>query len=143
MQRTRLVLIHTIAIALLLGGWPVLGQSQPSAGRVIRLDDLLELQEITRLYGGGAAFSADGSLVAFTIQRPYHTKRLHSDGLPLADRSDMFVASTSDPRPVKVADGSGDGASFWAPCWSPDGRRLAMLSTRGDNGCGNPGPCDR
>jgi dipeptidyl aminopeptidase/acylaminoacyl peptidase len=111
----------------------VLGQSQPSAGRVIRLDDLLELQEITRLYGGGAAFSADGSLVAFTIQRPYHTKRLHSDGLPLADRSDMFVASTSDPRPVKVADGSGDGASFWAPCWSPDGRRLAMLSTRGDN----------
>jgi len=128
-----LVLIQAIAISLLLGSLPAHGQSQPSAGRPVNLDDLFKLQEITRFYGGGVAISPDGARVTFGIQRPYYTKKLYTDGLFGADRSDIYVASTSDGPPVKITDGSGDGASFWAPCWSPDGKRLAMLSTRGGN----------
>jgi dipeptidyl aminopeptidase/acylaminoacyl peptidase len=106
----------------------------PTLGsRSVTLDDLFNLRQLARFYGGGVAFSPKGARVAFAVQRPYSTKKLYTDGLFGVDRSDIYVASISGGRPVRITDGASDGASYWAPSWSPDGGRLAMLSTKGGN----------
>lgn len=34
---------------------------------------------------------------------------------------------------MQLTSGEGDGTGWWAPRWSSDGQRLAMLSMRRDN----------
>jgi dipeptidyl aminopeptidase/acylaminoacyl peptidase len=93
-------------------------------------DDLFRLQTI-----GTAAISPTGDAVAYVVQRPSSTAntfgRLYLWG---NDRADVWVVSTTGKEhPRNITNGESDGSGFWAPQWSPDGRWLAMLSTRGGN----------
>src|SRR5262249_45456448 len=45
--------------------------------------------------------------------------------------ADVWMMAAEDGPLTNVTQGEADGAGFWRPTWSPDGARLAMLSTRG------------
>lgn len=125
--RMRLVvLILAASSAVTHGG--VSAQSAGSALRPFQVDDVFALQQLGNYYGP-IEFAPDGQQVAFVVQRPMPVKR------PIFqifgyERADIYVASSSGGAPTNVTKGEADGSGYWAPDWSPDGRRLAMLSTK-------------
>lgn len=77
--------------------------------------------KVKKLIGGGAmytgaAYSPDGSKVAYTRTR---------DG-----NAEIYVADADGSRPRRLTDSYGVDTS---PCWSPDGRRIAFVSSRHGN----------
>lgn len=96
-------------------------------GRGLEVRDLFRMEAL-----GEAMVAADGELVAFVRVRGKSTAgsyvRNFMDG---RDRSDVWVYEVRRGRAWAVSDGGRDGAGFFAPAWSPDGRTLAFLSTRG------------
>ena len=92
-------------------------------------DDLFRIEEV-----GEVAIAPDGSEAAVVIKAPVRPGRGHGRPLLLGgDRSDVFLARTGGGEPARLTDGRGDSSGSWRPLWSPDGRYLAMLSTRGDD----------
>jgi len=101
----------------------------PVAQRALRPRDLLNVEEL-----GEAALSPDGRRLAYVLRRPRSTATFHKhDFLGGGDRSDVWVAGTDGGEPQNLTCGGEDGSGHWAPTWSPDGKRLALLSTRGGN----------
>lgn len=47
------------------------------------------------------------------------------------DRADVWLTRGADGPAAPLTDGVRDGSGFYFPTWSPDGERLALLSTRG------------
>ena len=92
-----------------------------------------DLAKIERV--GEVVPSPDGGLLAMVRIRPKensrHSMRSFMDGL---DRADVLLFDSTSGRAVYRTDGERDGSGFFMPTWSPDGRRLALLSTRGGNG---------
>jgi dipeptidyl aminopeptidase/acylaminoacyl peptidase len=85
------------------------------------------------------AFSADGSLLAYTVtdnrRRPgFDQEQSYRSGVPsYALGDDVWI--TEVPGGISRNLTGGDGNN-WAPSWSPDGRKLAFLSDRAG---GSPG----
>src|SRR5690349_662164 len=79
------------------------------------VDDLLALPRVA-----APALSPDGRLVAFTVARP------SADGSKL--ESALWVVSTAGGEPRQLTSTPGEQVS--SPRFSPDGRRLAFVSTR-------------
>src|SRR5947209_8892533 len=102
--------------------------------RTLAVDDLFRIEQIGRYYGGPFSFSPDGGTLAYVLQRPKETVTLHTQR-PLAgnDRADIWLVELPAGIPRNLTTGVTDGAGYWAPAWSPDGARLAMLSNRGGN----------
>ena len=44
-------------------------------------------------------------------------------------RADIWLVSSRSGERRLLTQGSAQAAGYWCPSWSPDGRRLAMLST--------------
>jgi len=90
-------------------------------------DDLFKLDRL-----GDVVFAPDGQTFAFVRRRPSQFARLY--GLPSlvgSDRADIWLASVTGGAPTNLTNGESDGSGYWMPTWSPDGARLAMLSTKG------------
>ncbi len=47
------------------------------------------------------------------------------------ERSDVWVFSSTGQVRRNLTQGKSDASGYWDPVWSPDGRRLAMLSSKG------------
>ncbi len=95
--------------------------------RRLTVDDLLKLEEV-----GEVALSPDGRWLAYVLKRPRSTARFHKyDFLAGGDRGDVWLVDSSGGAPENLTRGAEDGSGYWAPCWSPDSERLAMLSTKG------------
>lgn len=98
-------------------------------GRRVTPDDLLAREEL-----GGVALSPDGRWLAYVVKRPRSTATFHKyDFLDGGDRGDVWLVEVAGGVPQNLTGGAGDGWGYWAPCWSPDSQRLAMLSTAGGN----------
>lgn len=107
------------------------GLRSPGAGggRALTPDDLLSLEEL-----GEASLSPDGRWLAYVVRRARSTATFHKhDFLAGGDRADIWLVDTVGGIPQNLTGGAGDGSGYWAPSWSPDSMRLAMLSTNGDN----------
>lgn len=99
-------------------------------GRSLRTEDVLRIESL-----GEATLSPDGHSLAFVVRRSRH-EAVESghvfDKFRLAgnDRADVWLAG---PRGTPQNLTGIRPASFghWMPTWSPDGERIAMLSTRG------------
>jgi dipeptidyl aminopeptidase/acylaminoacyl peptidase len=99
------------------------GQQRPMAP-----DDVLRLEEL-----GDVAFSPDGTELAYVVRRAKTVTYHKWDFLWGNDRADIWLVPTRGGQPQNLTNGASDGSGFWLPVWSPDGNRLAMLSTRGGN----------
>lgn len=93
--------------------------------------DLSGLEELS-----GPALSPDGRWLAYVRKRPRRTATFHKyDHLLGGDRSDVWIVDVAGGAPQNLTRGADDGSGHWRPRWSPDGQRLALLSTRGGNVC--------
>jgi dipeptidyl aminopeptidase/acylaminoacyl peptidase len=102
--------------------------------RPLAIDDMFELEGMGRYYGGPYAFAPDGNALAFVrVRAQKYTKDFSMDYMWGAERSDVWIQKSPQSAPEKLTNGIEDGTGWWAPRWSPDGKYLAMLSTRGGN----------
>jgi dipeptidyl aminopeptidase/acylaminoacyl peptidase len=121
-----------IVLLCVIAGAGVLRAQQ--SGRPLTLDDLFKLEGFGRYYGGPVAFSPDGEWLAYDITRAKNTMLHHKhEYLWGNDHSDVFLVSTKGGASKNLTNGLADGAGFFAPAWSPDGARLAMIGTRGNS----------
>lgn len=89
--------------------------------------DMLAIQSITDV-----ALSPDGKLVAVVVERPKKPgESFHRNNIREERRSDVWLVSTDGGLPVNLTRGEMSRAGYWSPVWSPDGKRLAMVSTAG------------
>lgn len=100
----------------------------PSHGTELRRftpDDVLKSETVV-----SAALSPDGRSVAYVKCRPWgDVTRTSTDRNA---RADIWVVRFDEDTPVNITRGDADDSGWWEPVWSPDGKSLAMLSTRGD-----------
>jgi hypothetical protein len=112
--------LFILGLELGLGLAFVLGLGKPADAadrRPITAQDLWSFKRIS-----SPVLSPDGRLVAFSVQEWSIEKNKSSSHLWLAD-----VAS-GKTRPLTQG-----SASDTAPAWSPDGKRIAFVSKRGDD----------
>lgn len=125
MQWLRLFL-RTLAI---LAGLAAAGAAaQPAAqGRPLALDDVLAIERVDRV-----AVSPDGEWIAVVVQRPAWPGEAYGRTFYELDpsRADVWLVSRRTGARRNLTRGAGSAAGFWCATWSPDGSRLAMLSTR-------------
>jgi dipeptidyl aminopeptidase/acylaminoacyl peptidase len=112
-------------ILLLLFG---LGLACPAiASHPLTIDDVLDLTRVDR-----TAISPDGEWVAVVLQRPARAGEVYGRTSYEVDpaRSDIWLISLRTDERRNLTDGRNAAAGYWCPAWSPDGSKLAMLSTR-------------
>ncbi|HSY82830.1 MAG TPA: prolyl oligopeptidase family serine peptidase [Gemmatimonadaceae bacterium] len=80
------------------------------------VDDVLALQSIS-----GVVPSPNGQWLAVVIKRP--------GGPPVDDDADVWIVSRHGGPPRNLTAGMGRETRWRNPIWSPDGNRLAMLSS--------------
>jgi dipeptidyl aminopeptidase/acylaminoacyl peptidase len=90
------------------------------------VEDLFTIQSL-----GEVEVSPDGSTIAAVVQRPASDKEIYGRDLLGLERADIWLLPRGGGRPRNLTNGLRDGSGYWEPRWSPDGRRLAMLSTYG------------
>jgi dipeptidyl aminopeptidase/acylaminoacyl peptidase len=100
-------------------------------GRPLRIADLFALEGIGYGYGGPFAVAPDGDAVAFTRLRAKRTLANHQlEHLLGNERGDVWLQERPGQPAINLTDGLATASGWWAPQWSPDGNRLAMLSVR-------------
>lgn len=97
--------------------------------RELTLDDVLEIKRVE-----GVVPSPNGELTAIVLQRGVSDGevygRTHYEVDP--SRNEVWVVGEAGAH-HRIAPNAGNGAGFWCPQWSPDGSKLAMLSTQAEN----------
>jgi dipeptidyl aminopeptidase/acylaminoacyl peptidase len=105
-----------------------------SRRRPLEVHDLFRLEDLGLYFGPQVTFSSDGQAIAFTRVRAINTMaNVSRASLSRNDAADVWVRSPQSTAVRNLTNGSSDGSGWWSPQWSPDGRYLAMLSTRGQS----------
>ena len=106
----------------------VVAKSQTtSPGRAMIPADLLTRQTLRE-----TLLSPDGRWAAIVVERPRKLGESYERGyLRGLERADIWLASTDGKKLLNVTRGEMVHAGYWNPVWSPDSKRLAMVSTRG------------
>lgn len=115
-----------IAALMLLGAAANAAPRHP-----LTVDDVLDTVAIDR-----ATFSPDGEWVAAVVQRPAQTGPLSTGEVfgraayeTDPSRSDVWLVSRRTGERRNLTNGAARAAGYWCAAWSPDGTKLAMLST--------------
>lgn len=107
---------------------------KPGTLRPLTADDLARMEQVGASYYSPRSFSPDGQWLAYVLVRPKATAtNMQQVGLLGGDRSDVWLAPLAGGEARNLTKGESDGSGYFMPSWSPDGKRLAMLSTRGGN----------
>ena len=124
--------IGVLVLAGIAGAFPA--PAEAATGRPLKIDDLFEIEGIGMYYGGPYAFSPDGRSLAVTRKRAKKTLKNHKwEYLWGNAAGDVWLQGAPGEKPVNLTNGVEDGSGWFSPQWSPDGKFLAMLSTRGGN----------
>lgn len=106
--------------------------------RDLTIDDVLAIERVDEVVP-----SPDGSATAIVVQRPATDGetygRTHYEIDP--SRNDIWISGEGQGEARRIAPLADKGAGFWCAQWSPNGTKIAMLSTqaegdepsRGDN----------
>jgi dipeptidyl aminopeptidase/acylaminoacyl peptidase len=120
-----------LCICLLVMGSVQAGSGAGTVQRPLQIEDLFALQDLDSFLGGPFAFSPGAARLAFV------SVRAKSDGcghdwaiLRGSACGDVWLQEKGKPA-ARLTRGAQDRSGWWAPEWSPDGEKLAMLSTRG------------
>ncbi|HEY3929109.1 MAG TPA: prolyl oligopeptidase family serine peptidase [Candidatus Koribacter sp.] len=123
-----------LAFILLLVGGTFAQDAAPAKQRPFEVNDLFELESVGMYFGGPYSFSPDGKQLAFTrVRAKKYLANYKWEYLWGNAGSDVWLQTSPSESPVNLTDGIKDGSGWWSPQWSPDGERIAMLSTRGGN----------
>jgi dipeptidyl aminopeptidase/acylaminoacyl peptidase len=120
---TGIVSIRTALVAALI----LLGAAATAAPQhPLTVDDVLDIVAIDR-----ATFSPDGEWVAAVVQRPARTGEVFGRAAYETDpsRSDVWLVSRRTGERRNLTNGGSRAAGYWCATRSPDGTKLAMLST--------------
>jgi len=116
-------LIYLLGIALFIINLNIFSNSK----RRLKVDDLFKIEQLHNI-----AISPDFSCIAVVIKRAKTKSETYKkDYLEGNDRADIWLLSTHGGEPKILTDGFKDGSGYWNPVWSPDGKRIALLSTKG------------
>lgn len=115
----------------LLGGAVGWGLSYPACGAPLTIEDVLNTVSID-----GVDISPDGTEVAVSVQRPPSDTEVAGRAPYEIDpsRNDVWIVARNGESRRNLTMGVAKGAGYWCVQWSPDGRRLAMLSTEPEHG---------
>jgi dipeptidyl aminopeptidase/acylaminoacyl peptidase len=93
----------------------------------LTIDDVLDVQRIDQ-----ATLSPDGRWIAAVIQRPARDGEVYGRTAYEIDptRSDVWLIDAATGKHRALTDGRASAAGYWCASWSPDGSRLALLSTQ-------------
>jgi dipeptidyl aminopeptidase/acylaminoacyl peptidase len=121
--RWRAIVAATFCLALAMAGT---GRSAETPKRPLTIDDVLDLESIDRV-----TLSPEGEWAAVVVSRPARTGEVYGRMSIAVDpsRSDVVLVSLKTGERRAITNGAADAAGYWCATWSPDGRRLAMLST--------------
>lgn len=111
----------------LLFGSPQWAYASGDAGQQnLTMQDVLDIQRLDR-----ASLSPDGDWAALVVQRPARPGEVYGRNSYEIDpsRSDIVLVSTKTGQRRAITTGADIAAGYWCATWSPDGKRLAMLST--------------
>jgi len=97
----------------------------------LTLDDLFALSTLS-----SATESLDGEWIAAVVIRPAGPDEVYGRTFYELDssRADVWLISRATGERRNLTQGQRDASGYWCATWSPDGRRLAMLSTRPEDG---------
>jgi hypothetical protein len=129
--RVQTGLLRTGAFAGILLAALIVSTAAPAAPRPLTLDDVLGTSRIEQ-----ATVSPDGEWIAAVVQRPAGAGEVYGRTYYELDpgRHDIWLISRRTGAQRNLTRGSKDAAGFWCASWSPDGGKLAMLSTRPQGG---------
>jgi dipeptidyl aminopeptidase/acylaminoacyl peptidase len=100
---------------------------QDGAHNPLTMDDVLGIERIER-----ATISPDGAWIATVVTRPARVGNVYGRTAYEVDpsRDDVRLVERRTGAVRDLTHGAADASGTWCATWSPDGRSLAMLSTR-------------
>lgn len=103
------------------------GASAAPAQHPVTIDDVLAMEHVE-----SASFSPDTEWAAVVVRRAAAAGEVYGRTAFETDpgRSDVWLVSNRTGERRQITDGKAMAAGYWCATWSPDGRRLAMLSTQ-------------
>ena len=97
----------------------------------ITASDLRLFEGLGVAFGGPTDVDAISGDIAITRVRPLRQEPSPRQEYASNDRADIWIWSAQQRRMIRITAGEKDHSGWFAPSWSPNGRYLAMLSTRG------------